>query len=95
MNPCFKTVSEIESILRSRFDLTADVQVIHPKGETRALYLLENIPLNRRMTAAGLERLCRRIAKALDANLYDSVNLEFDDAGATFEMMAEIEGKEY
>ena len=85
-----KTPSEISNILRSRFDLTANVQVIRPKGENRTLYLLENIPLNRRMTAAGLERLCRRIAKALDAELYGTVNLEFGDAG-TFEMVAEVE----
>lgn len=31
------------------------------------------------------------ICAALDANLYGSVNLEFGDAGTTFEMMAEVE----
>ena len=54
MNPRLKTISEIESILQSRFGLTADIQVIHPKGENRTLYLLENVPLNRRMTVAGV-----------------------------------------
>lgn len=86
-----KTATEIESVLQSRFGLTAEVQVIHPKGENRSLYLLENVPLNRRMTVAELERLCRRICAALDAELYGSVNLEFGDAGTTFEMMAEVE----
>ena len=93
MNPRLKTIPEIESILKSRFGLKAEVQVIRPKGENRTLYLLENVPLNRRMTVAGLDRLCRRIAKALDANLYGSVNLEFGDTGTTFEMMAEVNGK--
>lgn len=91
MNPYLKTVSEIKSILQSRFCLTAEVQVIRPTGENRTQYLLENVPLNRRMTVAGLERLCLRITNALDANLYDSVNLEFGDSGTTFEMMAEVE----
>lgn len=36
-------------------------------------------------------RLRRRIAKALNANLYGSVNMESDDAGTTFNMMAEVE----
>lgn len=93
MNPILKTPSEISAILRSRFNLTADVQVIPVKGENRTLYHLEHIPFGRRMTMAGLERLCRRIAKALDAELYGSVNLEFvaiGDAG-TFAMMAEAE----
>lgn len=90
--PCSKTKREIEEILQSRFGLTADIQVIPVKGEARTLYLLEHVPFNRRMTIAGLERLCRRIAKALDADLYGSVNLEFTsicDAG-TFEMLAEV-----
>ena len=91
MNHRIKTASEIESVLQSRFGLSAEVQVIRPKGENRTLYLLENVPLNWRMTVAGLERLCRRIAKALDASLYGSVNMEFGDAGTTFEMMAEVE----
>ena len=43
---------------------------------------------------AGLECLCRRIAKALDAELYGTVNLDFADSGdvGTFAMMAEVEG---
>lgn len=89
-----KTVPEIKSVLQSRFGLTADVQVIRPKGENRALYLLENVPLNRRMTVAGLERLCRRIAKALDAELYGTVNIDFASLGdfQTFDLLLEAHG---
>ena len=79
--PCPSIPSEISAILRSRFDLTADVQVIPVKGERRTLYQLEHIPLSRRMTLAGLERLCRRIAKALDAELYGTVNVDFGSLG--------------
>ena len=93
MKSLLKTPSEISDLLRSRFDLTADVQVIPVKGENRTLYQLEHIPFGRRMTIAGLERLCRRIAKALDAELYGTVNVEFgtDDDTGTFAMMAEVE----
>jgi hypothetical protein len=92
--PCPSIPPEISAILRSRLDLTADVQVIPVKGEDRTLYQLEHIPLSRRMTMAGLERLCRRIAKTLGAELYGSVNLEFGATGdaGTFAMMAEVEG---
>ena len=88
-----KTASEISDILLSRFGLTAEVQVIRPKGENRTLYLLENVPLNRRMTVAGLERLCRRIAKALGAELHGTVNIDFVSSGGpvSFDMMAEAE----
>ena len=41
--PCPSIPSEISAILRSRFDLTADVQVIPVKGEGRTLYHLELI----------------------------------------------------
>ena len=94
MKSLLKTVSEISAILRSRFDLTADVQVIPVKGENRTLYQLERIPFGRRMTMAGLERLCRRIGGALGAELYGMVNLDFADSGdaGTFAMMAEVEG---
>ena len=93
MNTCIKTAAEISTILQSSLGLAAEVQVIHPNSENRTLYQLEHISFNRRMTMAGLERLCRRIAKALDANLYGSVNLEFGYAGTTVAMMAEVEGK--
>jgi hypothetical protein len=33
------------------------------------------------MTMLGLERLCRRIAKALDAELYGTVNVDFGSLG--------------
>ena len=83
---------EISAVLKSQFDLTADVQVIPVKGENRTLYQLEHIPFGRRMTMAGLERLCRRIAKALDAELYGTVNVDIADSGdtGTFAMMAEF-----
>ena len=83
---------EISAVLKSQFGLTADVQVIHVSGEQRLLYQLEHIPLHRRMTMAGLERLCRRIAKALDAELYGTVNIDFVSTGegVTFDMMAEM-----
>ena len=68
---------EISYILQSRFGLTASVQVIHPKGENRTLYELEHITLHKRMTIAGLERLCRRIAKALDTDICGMVNIDF------------------
>lgn len=72
----------------------AFVQVIHPKGESRTLYSLEHIPLNRRMTMAGLERLCRRIAKALDAELYGTVYIDFASLGdfQTFDLLLEAHG---
>jgi len=41
--PCPSIPSEISAILRSRFDLTADVQVIPVKGDGRTLYQLEHI----------------------------------------------------
>ena len=43
MKSLFKTASEISAILRSRFDLTANVQIIPVKGENRTLYQLEHI----------------------------------------------------
>ena len=93
MNSNIKTPSEIAAILLTRFDLTADVQVIPVKGENRTLYQLEHIPFGRRMTMAGLERLCRRIAKTLGAELYGTVNIDFADSGdaGTFAMMAEAQ----
>ena len=56
------------------------------------LYQLEHIPFNRRMTMAGLERLCRRIAKALDAELYGTVNIDFASLGdfQTFDLLLEV-----
>ena len=87
-----KTESEIADILQSRFGLTADIQVVKVKGEGRTLYLLEHIPAGRRTTVAGLERLCRRICKALDADPYGTVNLDVVSMGEspTFDMMAEV-----
>ena len=82
---------EISAILKLQFDLTADVQVIPVEGEGRTLYQLEHIPLNRRITMAGLERLCRHIAKALDAELYGTVNVDFGSTGegVTFDLLLE------
>ena len=82
---------EISDFLKSQFELKADVQVIHVSGENRMLYQLEHIPFNRRMTMAGLERLCRRIAKALDAELYGTVNIDFASLGdfQTFDLLLE------
>ena len=40
---CPAIPSEISAILRSRFDLTANVQIIPVKGENRTLYQLEHI----------------------------------------------------
>ena len=83
---------EISAVLKSQFDLTADVQVIPVKGENRTLYQLEHIPLSRRMTMAGLERLCRRIAKALDAELYGTANVDFGSLGdsPSFDLLVEV-----
>ena len=85
------TKREISAVLKSQFELMADVQVIHVSGENRMLYQLEHIPFNRRMTMAGLERLCRRIAKALDAELYGTVNIDFASLGdfQTFDLLLE------
>ena len=85
---------EISAGLKSQFELKADVQVICPKGENRTLYQLEHISFNRRMTMAGLERLCRRIAKALDAELYGTVNIDFASLGdfQTFDLLLEAHG---
>ena len=82
---------EISAVLKSHFNLTAHVQVIPVRGENRTLYQLEHIPLSRRMTMAGLERLCRRIAKALDAEPYGTVNLDLVSLGDnhTFSMLLE------
>ncbi len=43
---------------------------------------------------AGLERLCRRIAKALDAELYGTVNIDFASLGdfQTFDLLLEAHG---
>jgi len=92
MYTCIKSAAEISTILQSRFGLAADVQVIPVKGESRTLYSLEHIPLNRRMTMAGLERLCRRIAKALDAELYGTVNVDFVSLGdsPSFDFLLEV-----
>ncbi len=83
---------EISAALQERFSLSAHVQVIRPKGENRTLYELEHIPFNRRMTMAGLERLCRRIAKALDAELCGMVNIDFVSLGdvPTFDLLLEV-----
>ncbi len=83
---------EISAVLKSQFGLTADVQVIHVSGEQRLLYQLEHIPFSRRMTLAGLERLCRRIAKALDAELYGTVNIDYISLGniQTFDLLLEV-----
>ncbi len=87
-----KTSSEIYDILQARFRLTASVQVIHPNGENRTLYELEHITLHKRMTIAGLERLCRRIAKALDAELCGTVNIDIASLGdfQTFNLLLEV-----
>ncbi len=87
-----KTKRKIEIVLQSCFGLTASVQVIHPKGENRTLYELEHIPLHRRITMAGLERLCQRIAKALDAELCGTVNIDFVSLGEppTFDLLLEV-----
>lgn len=87
------TKSEIDSILASRFDIKADVQVVPVKGETRTLYQLEHVSLGRRMTMTGLERLCRRIAMALGSELYGTVNIDLVSTGGgiTFDMMAEVQ----
>jgi ribosome maturation factor RimP len=87
-----KTKREIEELLQSRFGIKADIQVVKVKGEGRTLYLLEHIPVGCRTTVAGLERLCRRICKALDADPYGTVNLDVVSMGEspTFDMMAEV-----
>ncbi len=79
-------------LLLPRFGLTAAVQVIHPKGENRTLYELVHIQLSRRMTIAGLERLCHRIAKALDADFYGTINIDFVSHGdfQTFDLLLEV-----
>ena len=60
--------------------------------ENRTLYHQEHIPFNRRMTMAGPERLCHRIAKALDTELYGMVNLDFVSLGnlQTFDLLLEV-----
>ena len=90
--PRINTANEISAILRSRLDLIADVQVIPVTGERRTLYQLEHIPFSRRMTLAGLERLCRRIAKALDAELYGTINVDFGSLGdsPSFDLLLEV-----
>ena len=86
-----KTKREIEELLQARFGTKADIQIVSVKGEGRTLYILEHVPVGRRTTVAGLERLCRRICKALDADLYGTVNLDFASIGdaGTFEIAAE------
>lgn len=79
-------------MLEEKFGIRAHVQVVPVKGEGRTLYLIENAPVGRRTTLAGLERLCHRIAKALNAELYGTVNLDFVSTGSApnFEMIAEV-----
>ena len=86
------TKSEIDSILASRFDIKADVQVVPVKGENRTLYQLEHVSLGRRMTMTGLERLCHRIARSLGAELEGSVNIDFVSCNSepSFTMLAEV-----
>ena len=88
----FKNATEILDILQSRFGLTAAIQIIHPQCEKRTLYQLEHIPLNRKMTIVGLERLCHRIAKSLNAELYGTINIDFVSLGdfQTFDLLLEV-----
>ena len=59
MKSLFQTASEISAILRTRLDLTADVQVIPVKGERRTLYQLEHILLHRRISK-GIDNSSRK-----------------------------------
>ncbi len=56
---CPSIPSEISAILRTRLDLTADVQVIPVKGERRTLYQLEHILLHRRISK-GIDNSSRK-----------------------------------
>ena len=87
-----QATEEIDAILKTRFGIEADVQVVHPNGENRILYEIEHIPFSQRMTLAGLERLCRRIAKALSAEICGCVNVDFDSlcTGHTFDLLLEV-----
>lgn len=86
-----ETKEDVEEGLRERFGIEAHAQVIEAPGEGRTLVQLEGIPARRRTTVGGLERLARRIAKALGAELYGTVNLDCVSEGgvATFSMLAE------
>lgn len=86
-----KTAREILGILASDFDLGQPAVQVLPSQENRTLYLVEHATVPRKLTMAGLERLCRKIAAALGAELYGSVNVDFTSLGTsgTFDMMVE------
>ena len=92
MKQSVKSSSEIEEILKSQFGIEPYVQVIPMKGEKRTLYQLERIPFTSRMTLGGMERFCQKIAKALNAELYGTVNMDFTSlcGSNTFDLLLEV-----
>ena len=85
---------QIENLLKENLSVNALVQVVPVKGERRTIYQLEGIPLGRNTTIAGLDRLARRIARLLGAELCGLVNVDFVSIGGktTFDMIAEVSG---
>lgn len=87
-----KTKSEILCILEQRFNIVGcSVQIVSNNNAAGGLYLLEHIDIGRRLTLAGVERLVRRIAKALDGEPYGTVNIDYFSLGGdvTFDMVVE------
>ena len=88
-----KSEAEIRGILGQEFGMDGcGVQVVPKTGRSGGdLYLIEHIAVGRRITLAGVERMVRRISRALDAEPYGTVNVDFFSlgGGTTFDMLAE------
>ena len=86
------TAGEIKRVLFDRFSIDTPVQVLKDKDTGQTLYLLEHVKINDQMSVAELHDLCERIAKALDGELYGTVNIDFASLcdGVEFEMVVEV-----
>ena len=89
------TTNEIKCVLIDRFSIDTPVQVLKDKDAGRTLYLLEHVKIKDQMSVAELHGLCVRIAKALDGELYGTVNIDFATLsyGVEFEMVVEVVGE--
>ena len=83
---------EIKCILIDRFSIDTPIQVLKDKDTGQTLYLLEHVKIKDQMSVAELHGLCVRIAKALDGELYGTINIDFASLGdgVEFEMMVEV-----
>ena len=89
------TESDVKRILIDRFAIDTPVQILKDKDTGQTLYLLEHVQIKDQMSVAELRSLCLRIAKALDGELYGTVNIDFATLsyGVEFEMVVEVVGE--